>query len=145
MVKLIHNDSKPCMPVKSMILLQWNPHRGEYVVWCILRLHQTMGDKYRASFCHKIPPLIFRNAQEKSPNLDRHSLVALNVALSKRVWERRLWMMLNVLWLPSFVSVLPMLLWDKTLVFNSCSRGGVTRWQTTHFRTALFQNATSFS
>lgn len=35
--------------------------------------------------------------------LDWRSLVVLNVTLSKRA----LWMMLNVLWLPAFVSVLP--------------------------------------
>lgn len=53
--------------------------------------------------------------------LDRHSLVVLNVTLSKRALERRLWMMLNVLWLPAFVSVLPraaLRLWWENLVYH---------------------------
>lgn len=39
--------------------------------------------------------------------LDRHLPVVLNVTLSKRAREKRLWMMLNVLWLPAFVSLFP--------------------------------------
>lgn len=79
--------------------------------------------------------------------LDRRSLVVLNVTLSMLAWERRLWMMLNVLWHPAFVSVLPraaLRLRGENLVYcttaGSDSVGGTRRLATLNIWGALFQN-----
>lgn len=64
-------------------------------ICCLIYLF-TMGDSKMCQaepfFPHPpTPPPTFHYSQKKEKDfLDRHSLVVLNVTLSKRAWERRL-------------------------------------------------------